>query len=225
MASMEVLTNSMIFCYSAQANRRLVICTAYTGYLPVPHYHQDGTGVMYVHWYEKLAEYFPEHELKDKDHMRDLLDHHQAYRKWETDDFLVTYAEFPNFIFIDYFLVNPNTRGKGVGSKVLNAFKRRGKTIILEVEPPDTEGEDAERRIRFYEKNGFRKAEHIEYTRSDEDGTPYTMDVYYWAPNEVDEQTVLHKMATVCREIHNFRAFKHYGRLVADPEDVLNWVN
>lgn len=31
-------------------------------------------------------------------------------------------------------------------------------------------------------------------------------------------------VATVCREIHNFRALKYYGRLVADPDEVLNWV-
>jgi GNAT superfamily N-acetyltransferase len=178
-----------------------------------------------VHWYDRLAEYFPEHELKEKGQLQDLLVHHDAYKKFETEDFLVAYAEFPTFIFIDYLIVNPNTRGRGVGSKVINHFKQMGKTIILEVEPPDTDDADTVKRIRFYEKNGFRKAEHIEYTRSDEDGTPFTMDVYYWSPNEVSERTILEQMSTVCREIHNFRSLKYYGRIVADPDDVLTWVH
>lgn len=179
----------------------------------------------HMHWYEKLAGYFPNHELKDRGQMEALLSHHEAYRKHETSDYIVTYAEFHDFIFIDYLLVFPTTRGKGIGSQVLNLFKQREKTIILEVEPPDAQDHDTLKRVRFYEKNGFRKAEHIEYTRSDEDGTPYTMDIYYWPPEEVSERAILSKMAHVCREIHNFQTLKYYGRIVADPDDVLNWTH
>ncbi|GMA49800.1 putative acetyltransferase YjbC [Alicyclobacillus contaminans] len=175
-------------------------------------------------WFNKLQAYFPEHEMKDEGQMRELLSHHSAYRKWETDQFVVTYAEFPDFLFIDYLLVYPGTRGHGVGSQILNRFKQKGKTIVLEVEPADAEDKDTLRRVRFYERNGFHRANHIEYTRSDDDGTSFTMDVYYWSPNEVSERTILRHMSTVCREIHNFRALKYYGRVVADPEEVLNWV-
>ncbi|MCL6454706.1 MAG: GNAT family N-acetyltransferase [Alicyclobacillus sp.] len=175
-------------------------------------------------WYEKLSNYFPEHEMKHPGQMRDLEQHHEAYRVYHSDDVVVSYAEFPDFVFIDYLLVNPNTRGRGVGSKVLDRFKRKGKPIILEVEPPDTEDRDTVKRIRFYERNGFKRAEHIEYTRSDDDGTSHTMDVYYWPADEVSERKILEQMATVCREIHNFRALKYYGRLVADPDETLAWV-
>lgn len=175
-------------------------------------------------WYDKLSTYFPDHEMKPEGQMKALEAHHRAYRIHETKDFVVTYAEFDSFIFIDYLLVNPNTRGKGTGTKVLNQLKSRGKPIILEVEPPNAEETDTVKRIQFYERNGFRRAEHIEYTRSDEDGTPYTMDIYYWPSDDVSERTILQGMATVCREIHNFRALKYYGRLVADPDEVLNWV-
>lgn len=162
--------------------------------------------------------------MKPAEQMLALAKHHEAYRIHETDDFVVTYAEFKDFIFIDYLLVNPNTRGKGIGSKVLQAFKKTGKAIILEVEPPDTDEKDTVKRVQFYERNGFRKAEHIEYTRSDDDGTPYSMDIYYWPPEDVKEETILRDMARVCREIHNFRALKYYGRLIADPDEVLNWM-
>jgi len=175
-------------------------------------------------WYDKLSDYFPEHEMKHPGQMTDLLVHHDAYRKFETDDYIVMYAEFPSFIFVDYLLVNPITRGAGVGGQVLNRLKSLGKPIILEVEPPEAEDVDTSRRIRFYERNGFRKAEHIEYTRWDDDGTSRCMDVYYWPSSEVAEKTVLAQMATVCAEIHNFRSLKYYGRAVADPDDVLTWV-
>jgi GNAT superfamily N-acetyltransferase len=178
-----------------------------------------------VTYYDRLSDYFPDHEMKHEGQMADLVRHHEAYKVHEEQDFVVTYADFPDFIFIDYLLVSSSTRGKGTGSKVLNAFKNRGKTIILEVEPPDTEDKDNVGRIRFYEKNGFQRAEHIEYTRSDDDGSPHTMDIYYWSPDEVSEQAILKQMATVCREIHNFRALKYYGRLVAAPDEVLSWLH
>lgn len=174
-------------------------------------------------WYERLADYFPEHELKHPGQLQDLLEDHKAYRKLETPDYIVTYAEFPDFLFIDYLLITSTTRGKGMGSRLLDRFKQRGKTLIVEVEPPDAEDADTLRRVRFYERNGFRRAERIAYTRADDDGEPHTMDVYYWSPDEVTERTVLQNMKTICREIHNFEARKYYGRLLADPEEVLDW--
>lgn len=162
--------------------------------------------------------------MKHSGQMRDLLVHHEAYRKYETEDYLVMYAEFPSFVFVDYLLVNPKARGGGIGGHVLDTLKKKEKAILLEVEPPEAEDEDTSRRIRFYERNGFRRAEHIEYTREDEDGEPRTMDVYYWPPDDVSEKIILEQMATVCREIHNFRALKYYGRLIADPDDVLTWL-
>lgn len=174
-------------------------------------------------WYEKLAEQFPVEELKNLAQMEDLLENHSAYKKLDTFDYTVTYAEFPTFIFIDYLLVNPQTRGKGTGSQVLDRFKSKRKTIIVEVEPEDAEDRDTVRRIRFYERNGFKKAERITYTRGNEDGTPLTMDIYYWPEVGVPEQRVIQHMATICREIHNFKAMKHYGRIVADPEKALLW--
>lgn len=176
-------------------------------------------------WYDRLSNYFPAHEMKNEDQMHDLVAHHDAYRILQTEDFVVSYAEFPDFVFIDYLLVSPKTRGKGVGSSVMEHFKAKRKTIILEVEPPDAEDDDTMKRVRFYERNGFRRAEHIEYTRADDDGELFTMDVYYWPPYGVDEREILANMATVCREIHNFRALKYYGRLVADPDDSLGWIH
>lgn len=176
-----------------------------------------------MNWYERLAGYFPPNEMKDPDHMQALLKSHHAYHKWETEDFIVTFAEFDAFIFIDYLLVTGKQRGRGIGSEVINRFKQKHKTLIVEVEPEDREDSDTQKRVAFYERNGFRKAENIQYTRSDEDGTPYSLDIYYWSPNPIEEREILRQMAHTCREIHNFMALKYYGRLVADPQEVLDW--
>ncbi|QQE79941.1 GNAT family N-acetyltransferase [Alicyclobacillus sp. SO9] len=174
-------------------------------------------------WYEKLTDYFPEHELKDVNQMEALLEHVPAYRKRETEDYLVMYAEYPDFIFLDYLLVYPGTRGRGIGGQVIGDFQSKGKLLIAEVEPEDEENADTGKRIRFYEKNGFRLASNIEYTRWDNDGEVFRMDIYYWSPDPTHERQVLQMMKHICREIHNFQAMKYYGRLVANPETSLQW--
>ncbi len=176
-------------------------------------------------WYKKLTNYFPPHEMKHPEQIKNLLEQTHLYKKRETPEYIATYAEFPTFLFIDYLLVQPNIRAKGVGSKVLSTFKEKGKTILLEVEPPDAENHDTSKRIRFYEKNGFCKAEHIGYSRFDEHGQQHSMDIYYWSPEDVSEQKIMRQMATICEEIHNFESEKYYGRMVADPEEVLDWLH
>jgi GNAT superfamily N-acetyltransferase len=176
-------------------------------------------------WYDKLSAYFPETEMKHPGQMEDLLTLEAKYHKAEAKEYIVTYADFKTFIFIDYLLVNPTIRSRGIGSKLLHAFKKRNKVIILEVEQPDEDDQDTLNRISFYEKNGFKKAEHISYTRSVEDGEPSSMDIYYWSPHATDEKDIMSKMAIICREIHNFNSEKYYGRIVADPDEVLEWDN
>lgn len=175
-------------------------------------------------WYNKLANYFPEEEMKHPGQLEELLEaDHIPYHKLETENYVVMYAEFSSFLFIDYLLVTSNLRGQGFGTKLLDRFKRRGKNIILEVEPADEDEESTIKRIRFYEHNGFQKAEHILYTRTDQDGEELSMDVWYWSPNPVSEREIMRQMAVICREIHSFKSHKYYGRVLADPDDVLEW--
>ncbi|GMA60276.1 GNAT family N-acetyltransferase [Alicyclobacillus fastidiosus] len=174
-------------------------------------------------WYERLENYFPEHELKSPAQMEELFEEHPAYLREQTDEYLIIYANFEEFIFIDYLLVNPKTRGGGIGTRVINAFKQRGKTLLAEVEPATHANPDTEKRVHFYLKNGFRKAQNIDYTRETADGTSYTMDIYYWSPSSTSERDILEQMQVVCDQIHNFHAKQHYGRLPADPDDVLTW--
>lgn len=73
--------------------------------------------------------------------------------------FIYTIASDIGF-FLLYMSVDPEFRGCGYGSKVLELLKSEhpGEKIFVDVEPP--EGEDAEvraRRVRFYERSGFRQ--------------------------------------------------------------------
>ena len=65
-----------------------------------------------------------------------------------------------NVVFVLFFAVNAELRGKGYGTAILAYLKAQNpnRSIILNVEPLDIEAENAEeriRRMRFYEKNGF----------------------------------------------------------------------
>jgi GNAT superfamily N-acetyltransferase len=178
---------------------------------------------MFMEWFERLNEYFPDHEMKDPRQLQALIEDQDVYHKEETNEYLLLYAEFPTFIFIDYLLIKPEMRGKGVGTKILNQLKQKGKDIILEVEPIDRDDEETLKRANFYRKNGFIKADRIQYEREDQSGDPYEMKIYYWSLEEnLPQEVVLEKMSKACQEIHNFRSERYYGREVADPENVLS---
>lgn len=83
------------------------------------------------------------------------------------DDFLgfMTYWTFEGYVYIEHFAVGPAHRGKNIGRKMLShLFDIAGPDVLIEVEKPGT-ASDAERRIRFYEQNGFRVREDINYVQ------------------------------------------------------------
>ncbi|MFC7687789.1 GNAT family N-acetyltransferase [Ureibacillus sp. GCM10028918] len=164
-------------------------------------------------WYERLKEYFPEREMKTKQHFDTLLkDKYKMYQVMEADDYVVVYFEQLDYIFIDYILVSGNTRGKGIGGKVLDLFKEEGKAIILEVEPVTMEDPDSEKRIRFYERHGFVKMENIGYERIHNVSKELNkMDVYCWSGAKPAEDWVLEKMSEIYTNVHAYRTQELYG--------------
>lgn len=62
---------------------------------------------------------------------------------WENDD----------FIYVEHFCTLPELRGRGLGEKALGALCAGGKSVILEIDPP--EDEISCRRKGFYERCGF----------------------------------------------------------------------
>lgn len=192
----------------------------------------DTTTMELPAYYERLSDYFPEQELKHPEQLKDLVENQDAYQKLESDDYLLLYAEFSDFIFVDYLLVDSALRGKGLGSKVLKRLKAFGKPIVLEVEPKDESNPDTIKRRRFYTRHGFKEASGVVYRRRDSDGARFVMDILVWSPENkqpVSDEQALEMMATVCDEVHNYNARKYYGRIPADPDKVLSldpeWIN
>ncbi|MCM1378094.1 MAG: GNAT family N-acetyltransferase [Clostridium sp.] len=74
----------------------------------------------------------------------------------------LSYWTFKGYVYIEHFAVDPAHRGKNLGRLMLqHLFKEVSPDVLLEVERPETP--DAERRIHFYEQNGFRVRKEIDY--------------------------------------------------------------
>ncbi|SMO92336.1 GNAT family N-acetyltransferase [Melghirimyces algeriensis] len=172
-------------------------------------------------WYNRLNDYFPKEEMKKYSHLRDLIQDQDMYHKEETEDYLLLYGEFSSFVFVDYLLVNQKRRGSGVGSKVIRNLKEKRKPILLEVEPADPQVADTQKRIHFYRKNGFQVADQIHYEREADNGETFSLNIHYWTPKPVPQAKIYHMMSKACHHIHNFRSEQHYGRIQADPDEVL----
>lgn len=100
---------------------------------------------------------FPRHEQREGASQAAILTH-PAYRfdliydsndcvglmlDWKTDD----------FIYVEHFCIEPNRHGHRYGSRALELLSAKGKTIILEIDPPVDE--ISIRRKGFYERAGF----------------------------------------------------------------------
>ena len=74
----------------------------------------------------------------------------------EGDKFLafIAYWDFEEYIYIEHFAVNPDCRGKNIGSRTLqNLIDAKKKMILLEIDPLTTE--IARKRFHFYKRLGF----------------------------------------------------------------------
>lgn len=70
-------------------------------------------------------------------------------------------VESPELVFLLYLAVSPDHRGEGIGSDVLWMIKSgcAGRRLFLNIEPVDEYCDNIGqrlRRLRFYERNGFR---------------------------------------------------------------------
>ena len=76
----------------------------------------------------------------------------------------LTYWVFEGYVYIEHFAVSPEHRGRNIGARMLgHLFRTVSPDVLIEVEKPDTE--EARRRIAFYERNGFRLREDINYVQ------------------------------------------------------------
>ncbi|NRD77837.1 GNAT family N-acetyltransferase [Bacillus sp. BRMEA1] len=174
-------------------------------------------------WYARLTDYFPEKEMKTRRHFEILFHEKQGiYQLEESQDHVLVYFETSECIFIDYILVTQNNRGNGRGGQILDQLKRKGKAIILEVEPVSIIDPDSDKRIRFYEKNHFLKMNSIQYERIHMVTNELNkMDIFCWLPVHRTEQWVYDQMKAIYEGVHAFKAKEMYGRNPQPVSDVL----
>ncbi|WP_391560430.1 GNAT family N-acetyltransferase [Robertmurraya sp.] len=178
-----------------------------------------------MHWYEKLNQYFPIEEMKSKEHMETLLKEKSSiYHKDEGKYHVLMYAEFDQFIFIDYLYVSGEARGKGLGHQLLEKLKQKEKPIILEVEPINYKDSDTEKRLRFYKREGFEHASKIGYERrSLATNEVNTMEILYWSPGHESEEAIFEGMKQAYKLIHTYKDIEFYGESYEPVEEVLSF--
>ena len=117
--------------------------------------------------YKRLVDAFPYEERRDE------ADEEKCFLKSQfnfceiTDDGksvgLIVFWVFERFLFIEHIAINKEIRSKGYGSKTIDLIKSKfNLPIILEAEAPETEMQ--QKRIKFYEKLGF-KVNSYDYTQ------------------------------------------------------------
>ena len=178
-----------------------------------------------MHWYEKLNQYFPIVEMKSKEHMEALLkERSDIYYKDEGPYHVLMYVELDYFIFIDYLLVLKESRGQGLGHKLLEKLKEKNKPIILEVEPVNYEDSDTEKRLQFYKREGFLHAQSIGYhRRSLATKEINSLEILYWAPHHESEEVIFDAMRKTYNLIHTYKDTDFYGEPYQPADEVLTF--
>ena len=70
---------------------------------------------------------------------------------------MITTWNFKNFVYIEHFVIDPTLRSHGLGSRALKVLQQAigNRPLLLEVEPEHI-SEEAARRIKFYDRIGFK---------------------------------------------------------------------
>ena len=108
--------------------------------------------------YRIMEDSFPSSEMRTYDGQKLLLNNAFYHINVQTDDKdaiigFLAYWDLSNCVFIEHLAVDKNSRGKGIGGKLIDQiFKESKKDIFFEVEPPADE--ISCKRVKFYQKKG-----------------------------------------------------------------------
>lgn len=106
---------------------------------------------------ELYAISFPEHEQRELHSQQLIMSHPDYHFNLIFDGELVVGLmlcwESDNFIYVEHFCIFPELRNNSYGAKSLDLLSQRGKTVILEIDPPVDD--ISIRRKGFYERSGF----------------------------------------------------------------------
>lgn len=174
-------------------------------------------------WFNRLKGYFPAEEMKAKEQLEALLrDKPEHYHKDESDLHIMMYAEYAEFVFVDFLWVSEKARGQGIGKKLIQQLKDKKKTILLEVEPVNKEDEDTTKRLRFYFREGFRISDAISYQfQALVSHSETKLDIMYWDEQTKTDQELLNYMTTIYEEIHSYKQKEIYGYEPKATKEVL----
>lgn len=115
----------------------------------------------------------------------------------------MTYWTFKGYVYIEHFAVKPEHRGKRIGSAMINhLFATVSEDVLIEVEPEGTD--EADKRIRFYERHGFRLRGDIKYSQPPYSPTQNEVPMMLMTHGNVS----LHDMNDICEmlaEVYNVK--------------------
>lgn len=117
----------------------------------------DAENSMYEKALELYRASFPLHEQREAASQARILGDEAYYFNliYDGDIYvgLLLCWETRHFIYVEHFCILPELRNRQYGQKALALLGRRGKKVLLEIDPPVDE--TANRRKGFYERCGF----------------------------------------------------------------------
>lgn len=112
----------------------------------------------------------PSERRKRKDHLRACKDSHFfPISIWGGDVFigLAYYWKWSEYLYLEYFAIAPEQREKGKGTEIFQQICKSGRIVVGEIDP---RGEDLNRRIHFYGKEGCKMTpymlKHLPYRKN-----------------------------------------------------------
>lgn len=117
----------------------------------------DGADPRYARARALYKRSFPFHEQREERSQLNILGapEYQYLLIYDGDLWvgLMLCWETETFIYVEHFCTFPELRGQGYGRRALEVLGRRGKTVILEIDPPADPV--SIRRKGFYERCGY----------------------------------------------------------------------
>ncbi len=114
---------------------------------------------------------FPKSEYRTYENQKKLIqkkEYNLITKKDENNNVIafISIWNLEDFNFVEHLAVSPACRGMGMGTKIMEEIIQasKNKNIILEIEPPCDEITD--KRLRFYEKLGFKLNDYEYYQPS-----------------------------------------------------------
>lgn len=155
-------------------------------------------------------ESFPIDERRDFNEVKVLLQSRAEFVLYliESDGKEVGFIsswEFPDFIYVEHFAIDPSCRGGGYGAETLQCFLSDvTKPVVLEVERP--EDDFSRRRIAFYERVGFKLWGEIAYIQPPYDTTRKPLDLLLMTFGDIDLSSTFKLVnTTLHREVYGVK--------------------